>query len=143
MKKTFSKRKRKAETVIESPRKTKKLVDAAIKLSSSKQYSSHISAIARKIPPLARMARSYATREYLDIPWQSIVLVTIALIYFVSPFDAIPDLIPFLGFTDDLAIITAVFSAIIQDVDKFIAWETAKSSAAETVDYTVLDSSQK
>ena len=80
------------------------------------------------------MVRYSANREYLDTPWQTIVLITAAIIYFVSPFDAIADFIPFIGYIDDAAIISAVFASISKDVEKFIAWEAGKSaSEADTI----------
>ena len=75
------------------------------------------------------MVRCSASREYLDTPWKTIVLITAALIYFVSPFDAIADFIPFIGYVDDAAIISAVFASISRDVEKFIAWEAGKSAS--------------
>ena len=75
------------------------------------------------------MVRCSASREYLDTPWQTIVLITAALIYFVSPFDAIADFIPIIGFVDDAAVISVVLASISKDVEKFIAWETTKSES--------------
>jgi len=74
------------------------------------------------------MVRSTANREYLDTPWQTIVLISAALIYFVSPFDALADFLPLIGFVDDAAIITALFASISKDVEKFTAWETTKAA---------------
>ena len=75
------------------------------------------------------MVRCSASREYLDTPWQTIILITAALIYFVSPFDAIADFIPIIGFVDDAAVISVVFASISRDVEKFIVWETTKSES--------------
>ena len=40
------------------------------------------------------------------------LLIVGALAYFVMPFDAIPDLLPLIGFTDDAAVIAATIAAI-------------------------------
>ncbi len=40
-----------------------------------------------------------------------------ALAYFVLPFDAIPDFLPFIGFGDDLGVIAATLSAISTHVN--------------------------
>jgi uncharacterized membrane protein YkvA (DUF1232 family) len=139
MNKTFFRSRRKAEEVAQSPRKAKKLADAVMKIAASGKYSSQISEFTVKIQSLARMLRCYAAREYIDVPWQTILLITAALVYFVSPFDAIADFIPLIGFTDDIAIISAVISSIIKDIDKFAAWEAAKTSGAENTSYTLIE----
>jgi uncharacterized membrane protein YkvA (DUF1232 family) len=70
-----------------------------------------------------RLLRAWATRRYRSMPWRSLSLVVAALLYFVSPLDAIPDFIPVLGFVDDIFIVTWVMRAIQKDVEKFRSWE--------------------
>ncbi|MCU7491482.1 MAG: YkvA family protein [Bacteroidota bacterium] len=42
------------------------------------------------------------------VSWHRKAIVVGALIYFISPIDAIPDLAPLIGYLDDLGVITAV-----------------------------------
>lgn len=42
------------------------------------------------------------------VPWYRKSIVVGALIYFISPIDAIPDLAPLVGYLDDLGVIAAV-----------------------------------
>lgn len=48
-----------------------------------------------------------------------------ALVYFISPIDAIPDVIPFAGFTDDLGVLTAALATVRCHV-KERHWQFAK-----------------
>ena len=57
---------------------------------------------------LIRLTRAYFSKQYIDVPWQTIVLAIAALIYFVSPIDLIPDFIPVVGYLDDVAVISFV-----------------------------------
>ena len=43
-----------------------------------------------------------------NVQWYRKSIVVAALIYFISPVDAIPDIAPLLGYLDDLGVITAV-----------------------------------
>ncbi len=43
-----------------------------------------------------------------SVAWYRKSIVVGALIYFISPIDAIPDLAPLFGYLDDLGVITAV-----------------------------------
>ncbi len=42
------------------------------------------------------------------VSWHRKAIVVGALIYFISPIDAIPDIAPLIGYLDDLGVITAV-----------------------------------
>ncbi len=42
------------------------------------------------------------------VSWHRKAIVVAALIYFISPIDAIPDLTPLFGYLDDLGVITAL-----------------------------------
>jgi len=42
------------------------------------------------------------------VAWYRKTIVVAALVYFIAPIDAIPDLTPLFGYLDDLGVITAV-----------------------------------
>ena len=53
----------------------------------------------------------FALVKYMRDPlvsWHRKSIVVAALIYFISPIDAIPDIAPLVGYLDDLGVITAV-----------------------------------
>lgn len=53
----------------------------------------------------------FALVKYMRDPlvsWHRKTIVVAALIYFISPIDAIPDIAPLIGYLDDLGVITAV-----------------------------------
>ena len=71
-----------------------------------------------------RLVRAWSKGEYRLIPWRSMAMVIGAVLYFLSPLDAIPDFIPVIGFVDDAFIITFVMRAIRRDVQNFREWES-------------------
>ena len=72
---------------------------------------------------LIRMVQAYLKQQYKEVPWKSIIYAIAAIIYFVNPFDLVPDAILFAGFIDDVAIITHVAGVIGEDIAKFKQWE--------------------
>ncbi len=79
-----------------------------------------------KVTTLSRMVKAYFTGEYRIIPWGSIVKIIAVLIYFISPIDVIPDILPFIGLTDDLALTMWLFSSLKEDFENFEIWEQGK-----------------
>ena len=79
-----------------------------------------------KVTILSRMVKAYFTGEYKIIPWGSIVKIIAVLIYFISPIDVIPDILPFIGLTDDLALTMWLFSSLKEDLKNFEIWEKGK-----------------
>ena len=53
------------------------------------------------------------------------------LFYFVMPLDAIPDFIPFAGFIDDLAVLTAISNAVQDELLAYRLWRE-KASLGKT-----------
>lgn len=121
--KAFERAKKKAENVARDPEKVKKIIDSALNKANTAKTSSQFQEISGKFQALVRMLRSWISKEYKVIPWQTIILAFTAIIYFVTPFDAIFDFIPLLGFADDVAVLTAVLASINHDLDKFMEWE--------------------
>jgi len=76
-----------------------------------------------QIQLLVRLIRAYASGEYRKLPWKSLVSIVGVLIYFVSPLDFIPDFLPIVGMTDDLALVLWLFKTLSADLNDFSQWE--------------------
>ena len=74
-----------------------------------------------------RMLRAWASGSY-SAPADSILMIVAAVIYFVSPFDIIPDGIPVFGLMDDVAVIACVAKANLTAISNFRDWETRVSA---------------
>jgi len=72
---------------------------------------------------LLRLFRAQLTGKFCA-PADSIRMVIAAVIYFVSPFDLIPDSIPVLGLIEDTSVITSVARANLTLISNFRKWET-------------------
>jgi uncharacterized membrane protein YkvA (DUF1232 family) len=82
--------------------------------------------LSEKITTISRMVKAYISGDYRVIPWSSIVKIIAVLIYFISPIDVIPDFLPIIGLTDDLALTMWLFSSLKEDFQNFEAWENSK-----------------
>ena len=65
------------------------------------------------------------------MPWKTCFWTILCLVYFLSPIDVLPDIIPILGFADDGAFILFVLLLIHQELQTFRAHQTAKDSVIE------------
>jgi len=79
------------------------------------------------VPIMVSLVRSFIKKEYRDIPIGSIIAITSALIYFVSPLDILPDSIPFLGYIDDAAVIALCWKLVGSDVEEYVNWRKDNS----------------
>lgn len=68
---------------------------------------------------LYELIRSYIDGSYREIPWISIATAAAALVYFLSPIDLVPDMIPGIGYIDDLLVVRFALTAIGSDLRTF------------------------
>jgi uncharacterized membrane protein YkvA (DUF1232 family) len=71
---------------------------------------------------LIRLVKAWVKGDYQETPHKVIFWAVLAVVYFVSPIDAFPDLLPG-GFVDDIAFIGFVIGRIRSDLDRFQLWE--------------------
>lgn len=91
------------------------LTDAQAK---ARVHGSKITEAWRSLRLMMKMLQAYLRGEYREIPYRSLLIIVGALLYFVNPFDAIPDPLLF-GFVDDALVIGYVFSSVQKDINKF------------------------
>jgi uncharacterized membrane protein YkvA (DUF1232 family) len=114
-----------AEAYVGDPKRLRKLIEDAI---------GKINVIPRGpfgetwpyLLAMVRVVRDYQRAEYRDIAAAKLLIIIAAIIYFVSPFDVIPDWIPVLGHIDDAFVVSLALKSVRSDLDTFMAWETAR-----------------
>lgn len=74
------------------------------------------------IPSMISLVRSYTKKEYTEIPIGTIIAIISALLYFISPVDLIPDVIPVAGHLDDAAVVGACLALVKSDLDDYKEW---------------------
>lgn len=67
----------------------------------------------------SQMIKAYVQGTYRKLPAIALAKIAAVLIYFISPFDFIPDVLPIIGFTDDLALVLWVGKSIRNELDEF------------------------
>jgi len=77
---------------------------------------------------LIALLRDYLAGRYTDLPFRTIAAVAAAVLYFASPIDAIPDMIPGLGYVDDDAVLTLCLQMISRDLENYRHWRTAEKN---------------
>lgn len=75
---------------------------------------------------MIRVIRDYQRGEYRDMAAPKLLIIIAAIIYFVSPFDVIPDWIPVLGHIDDAFVTSLALKSVRSDLDTFMTWETSR-----------------
>jgi len=67
----------------------------------------------------SQLIKAYIQGTYRKLPAIALAKTAAVLIYFISPFDFIPDVLPIIGFTDDLALVLWVGKSIKKELDEF------------------------
>ena len=82
--------------------------------------------IRTKLVTIGSLVKAYASGEYRDIELKSLIIMIASLVYFLSPIDLLPDFLPFLGYADDIALLTFVLQNMRGEIEKFELWEMNK-----------------
>ncbi|MGN0883757.1 MAG: YkvA family protein [Candidatus Spyradosoma sp.] len=76
---------------------------------------------------LFQMLKDYKAGKYTDVPWSLIAAIVFAVVYFFSPIDVIPDVIPFLGYVDDVAVFGILLKTFADQIAAYKAWRASAS----------------
>lgn len=120
----FRKSGEKARRMITDKERLKNLVsEVGRKMVDELQNKLGTEKIREKLQVFVRMVKFYLKGEYKIIPWKALISIIAALIYFITPFDLIPDFIPVTGLIDDFTVILWVFKSFESEIDDFLKWE--------------------
>ncbi len=83
------------------------------------------------IPTLIELIRSYIKKEYKDIPIGSIIAIISALLYWLTPIDALPDTLPGIGYVDDVSVLALCLKLVKSDIDDYEKWRKKNKKIIE------------
>ena len=76
-----------------------------------------------EIPVLISLVKAYIEKRYANVPIGTVIAIVGALLYFLSPIDLVPDLLPAIGLVDDAAIIALALKLVHDDVKEYQSWK--------------------
>jgi len=122
---------RRAERLASDPEGTERLLSRAASKAERVRNARRMRGFWSDLTALFRMVRARLRGEYERLPWRSLVSALAAIVYFVNPLDVVPDVIPFLGYVDDAAVLAFVLRMISGDVARFRTWEEERDRAGD------------
>jgi len=97
--------------------------EVRIKVKSNKLNLKKFTQFLQNLKLATEMLRDYRAKKYTNTPWRSIALLAAGIVYFLNPFDIVPDFFPIIGFTDDAVVLAAVFKSLRSDLKKYCDWK--------------------
>lgn len=134
-KKGYKRYKSKADKYLNDSDKAIALLESAREKADKKKGPLHD--IWEKIQLFFSIFEDWIKGRYKVIPFKSIAMITVGIIYFVIPTDLIPDFILGLGYGDDIAVIAFIMKQISVDLDNYKVWKYGTEKTTEGTDATI------
>ena len=119
----------KAKAILNNKTKVIELVTKALSFCKKLGNISFVKKWFLDIPTLCDMLIDTINGVYKNIPYSSLVMIVIAILYAVSPIDLLLDTIPIIGILDDVAILKAVVKTIKNDLESYTLWKEMQEVA--------------
>ncbi|XRQ06931.1 YkvA family protein [Actinomadura welshii] len=79
--------------------------------------------LGERVRAVPRMLKSVLRGHYKGMSFRTLGLLALGLVYIVSPIDAIPDMVPFVGIADDTGIALWMATVLVKSAGDFVSWE--------------------
>lgn len=86
------------------------------------------------IQNLIRMLTASIMGEYRGVSKRNLALSFAVILYFLSPLDLVPDLIPFLGLVDDISLFIWLVTTFQDEYSAFLQWEKSGNAVGDRDD---------
>ncbi|EIM74308.1 hypothetical protein A3SI_16375 [Nitritalea halalkaliphila LW7] len=116
-----------AEQIASSKEAILKLLEEARAKIAALGESKELQKVLQPLHVFKRMLEAHRSGAH-RLSFKTLALLCLGLLYFVTPIDIIPDVIPVLGFADDASVLLAIFHALKQEIEDFQSWEASKEN---------------
>ena len=120
----FQRYRSRATALLASPARTSMLLRrAGTALEQPGSLAASMEAVRADLATCVLLVKAWVAGDYRGVATSSLVLIVAAILYFVAPLDAVPDIIPVGGFLDDAAIIALVAAQVKSELNAFRFWQ--------------------
>jgi uncharacterized membrane protein YkvA (DUF1232 family) len=95
-----------------------KLLKTALSKTQSMGVGGVVDSVRENVVLMGQMLKAYAAGDF-KLEMATLVKLVSVLLYFISPIDLLPDFLPMLGFTDDLALLAWVIGSLDSELERF------------------------
>ena len=117
---TDLKNKTHAEEILSDPQKAEDLVR---KINSKLANIPYVGEYFTDVPTLCLLVSDHVKGNYKQVPFAAIVCIVVALVYFLTPVDMVPDALPGIGHLDDAAVLLFAVKAAHNDIADYKKWK--------------------
>ncbi len=119
--------------LLQNPRLLKQVLTKAVS-KMGRAEGGPLSGVRAQLQQLIELLKAYVSGEYREVSTQTMVTVVAAIVYFVVPFDGIPDFLFGWGFIDDAAVISYVVAQLATEMEAFSKWQKTQQQEARKQD---------
>jgi len=127
--KEIKKQKEKAENILNDNSRLVELLKKAVKKSKNRSKE-----LKDDIVTSVQLIKDWKNNEYKNVSKKTIVSLLAGIIYFVNPFDLIPDFLMHFGFIDDIGVMTFIMGQFKTEIDNYRLYKEGKGMDNEILD---------
>ena len=114
-----------AIAIMRSPKMLLALITSAMELYRREgSMSSAFDSVRSDLATALRLVHAWMDGRYTAVSTRSITVLIGAIVYFVTPTDAVPDILPAVGMVDDVAVLGLVTAQLRSELNAFRASES-------------------
>lgn len=111
-----------AETIIKNDEKVDELLNKA-QMKMKKKSVTNAGVLYEDIKLLINLLKDWISKDYREVPMGTVVSLLAGVIYFVNPFEIMPDYIPLIGYIDDAFLLSLIIRQFNRDMQKYAIWK--------------------
>lgn len=119
----YTKWRSKANKYIDDKSKLRDLLNNAMEKMNNRKSKGPLKEIWDRIQLLFGITRDWIRGTYKEVKLESMIMIVIGLLYFVTPLDIIPDWLIGLGWVDDAFILGLIIRQLDNELESYKAWK--------------------
>ncbi len=123
---TLARYQSRARRLLEQPKRLASLASKASAKAAGGRTAERLAGVRSQLIMMLELLKAWTRGEYQEVSKTALLSIAGALLYFVAPFDAIPDFLLGLGLIDDVAVIGFVVKQVQQELEAFRMWQQAQ-----------------